>query len=142
MMKYTVHPKKKKAIKGSTVKVNDKRRIFAADEEEDDIFGPGMDEINDDEDFNDTLDDVADTVSDIQDVVEEVEQDDIDIEVDNNITNHYIAECDTCHGVFISAMIKSDQVVEKISGVCPLCEKETDQYLKWIIEDAAQSDEE
>ena len=141
-MKYTVHPKKKKAVKGSTVKVTDRRRIFAADEEDEEMFGPGMDEINDDDDFNDTLDDVADTVSDIQDVVEEVEEDDVDIEVDNNISNHYIAECDTCHGVFISAMIKSDQVVEKISGVCPLCEKETDQWLKWLIVDAKASQEE
>lgn len=141
MMKYTIHPKMRKPVKGSSVKVNDKRRVFAADED-DDIFGPSMDELEDDVDFNDTLDDVADTVDDIQDAVEEIEEDDIDIEVDNNITNHYIAECDTCHGVFISAVIKSDQVVEKISGVCPLCEKETDQYLKWVIEDAKANEEE
>ena len=141
-MRYTIHPKKKKPVKGSTVKVNDKRNIFAADEDED-MFSPDMDDIADDEDFNDTLDDVADTVSDIQDIVEEVEEDDVNIDVDNNIANHYIAECDTCHGVFISAMIKSDQEVEKISGVCPLCEKQTDQYLKWLIQDvkAASEDE-
>lgn len=140
-MKYIVHPKKKQPVKGSTVKVNDKRNIFAADEDDDDMFSPDVDDVVDDTDFNDTLDDVADTVSDIQDVVEEVQEDDVDIEVDNNITNHYIAECDNCHGVFISAMIKSDQVVEKISGVCPLCEKESDQYLKWVIEDAKAAGE-
>lgn len=140
MMRYTIHPKKSRPVKGSTVKVNDKRRIFAADEDED-MFGPGMDDIVDDEDFNDTLDDVADTVSDIQDVVEEVDQDDINIDVDNNISNHYIAECDACHGVFISAMIKSDQEVEKISGVCPLCEKQSDQYLKWLIQDVTTATE-
>ena len=38
-------------------------------------------------------------------------------------------------------MIESDQVVEKISGVCPLCDHETDQYLKWIIRDADIDDE-
>lgn len=140
-MKYTIYPKKRQPVKGSSVKVSDKRKVFAADEDEE-IFGPGMSELEDDADFNDTLDDVADTVSDIQDAVEEIEEDDVDIEVDNNITNHYIAECDTCHGVFISAMIKSDQVVDHISGVCPLCEKETNQYLKWVIEDAKANTEE
>ena len=141
-MKYIVHPKKKQDVKGSTLRDN-KQRVFAAEEDDDDMFGGPVDEIDNPDDFNDTLDDVADTVSDIQDVVEDFEEDDIDIEVDNNITNHYIAECDTCHGVFISAMIKSDQEVEKISGVCPLCEKQTDQYLKWLIQDvkAASEDE-
>lgn len=139
-MKYTIHPKRRRPVKGSTVKVNDKRNIFAADE--DDIFGPGMDEIEDDVDFNDTLDDVADTVGDIQDAVEDIEEDDVDIEVDNNIANHYIAECDACHGVFISAMIKSDQEVRKISGICPLCEKESDQYLKWVVQDVEADTEE
>lgn len=134
-MKYTVHPKMR-PVKGSTNRVNTKRNVFAADEDED-MFNPGAsDGLLDDGDFNDTLDDVADTVSDIQDVVEEIDEDDVDIEVDNNITNHYIAECDTCHGVFVSAMIRSDQIVEKISGVCPLCEKQSDQYLKWVIQDA------
>lgn len=141
-MKYIVHPNNKQVIKGSTVKVNDKRKIFAADEEDDDLFGPGMDDIVDDDDFNDTLDDVADTVDDIQDAVEEVEEDEVDIEIDNNISNHYIAECETCHGVFISAMLKSDQIVEKISGVCPLCEKESSQYLRWVIVDAKADTEE
>ena len=86
----------------------------------------------------DTVDDLSDSVDDIQDTLDEIdgteiEEDDIDIDLDNNIANHYIAECDTCHGIFISALVESDQEVEKVSGICPLCDKETDQYLKFII---------
>lgn len=55
------------------------------------------------------------------------------IDTDNNIAGHYIAECNRCHGVFISALMESDQHVEFLSGVCPLCEKESDQYIKWVI---------
>lgn len=100
-------------------------RIVAADEE-----------LNtNDYDIGETIDDLADDVEDIQDTIDDVQEDDVDIELDNNIANHYIAECDNCHGVFISALVESDQAVEKISGTCPLCDKETDQYLKWIIKD-------
>lgn len=88
-----------------------------------------------DSEFKDTFDDLADTVDDMQDQIEEVDEDDIDIELDNNISDHFIAECDRCQGVFISALRQSDQEVEKISGICPLCQKRTDQYLKWIIKD-------
>lgn len=96
-------------------------------------------EFDDEEDeFVDTVDDLSDSVDDIQDTLDEIdgteiEEDDVDIEVDNNIANHYIAECDTCHGIFVSALVESDQEVEKVSGVCPLCDKETDQYLKFIV---------
>lgn len=83
----------------------------------------------------DTIDDISDSVDDIQDTIEEIEEDDIDIELDNNIANHYIAECDRCHGVFISALIETDQEVEKVSGICPLCDRESDQYVKWIIKE-------
>lgn len=91
-----------------------------------------------DDEFVDTVDDLSDSVDDIQDTLDEIdgteiEEDDIDIEIDNNIANHYIAECDTCHGIFVSALVESDQDVEKVSGICPLCDKETDQYLKFII---------
>lgn len=93
---------------------------------------------DDENDFVDTVDNLSDSVDDIQDTLDEIdgteiEEDDVDIELDNNIANHYIAECDTCHGIFISALVESDQEVEKISGICPLCDKETDQYLKFII---------
>ena len=66
---------------------------------------------------------------------EDFEDDDIDIDTDNNISDHYIAECDHCHGVFISSVMLSDERIESISGVCPLCEHESDQLLKWVIKD-------
>ena len=100
-------------------------RIVAADEEFE----------TSDYDIGETIDDLADDIEDIQDTIDEVKEDDVDIELDNNIANHFIAECDTCHGIFISALVESDQEVEKISGTCPLCEKETDQYLKWVIKE-------
>lgn len=107
-------------------------RIVAADEEE---LDTGTLESDDDYDITDTIDDLADDVDDIQDSMDEVQEDDVDIELDNNIANHFVAECDSCHGIFISALVESDQEVEKISGTCPLCDKETDQYLKWIIKE-------
>lgn len=113
--------------------------IMAADDDFNDEFFNGTDDsadgiLYDDSDtIGDNIDALSDRVQDLQDSVDDVEEDDVDIELDNNIDNHYIAECEGCHGVFISAMIESDQVVEKITGTCPLCEKETDQYLKWIV---------
>ena len=107
-----------------------KRRIFAAD---DDPYFDDDDILEEDEGLGTTLDNIEDNIEDIQDQVDDVQEDDVNIEMDNNIDGHYIAECDRCHGVFISAVIESDQEVEKISGVCPLCEKESDQYLKWVI---------
>ena len=83
--------------------------------------------------FQDSLEDIQDTVEDIQDTVEDIDQDDIDIEIDNNIDNHYIAECERCQGVFISAVIESEAKTKSIHGVCPLCDKESDQYLKWVV---------
>lgn len=68
-----------------------------------------------------------------EDMGEEGKQDSSTIEIENNIANHLIAECANCHGIFISAMLASDQVIEGINGVCPLCNKETEQSLKWII---------
>ena len=130
-MKFTVKPKSR--VEASSSNYN-KRRVVAADE---DMF----DEDEIDDKFNDTLSDVADTVEDIQDAVDDIDQDDINIETTNNISDHYIAECDSCHGIFISAMIESDQVVSKISGVCPLCEKETDQYVKWVVKDVTDSED-
>lgn len=116
------------------------RRITAADEEDmfDDSFDDEIDPetvLDDADTFTDTIDDLSEQVEDIQDQVEEIDEDDITIEMENNIANHYIAECEHCHGIFISAMIESDQEVERISGVCPLCEKESDQYLKWVVKE-------
>ncbi len=84
-------------------------------------------------DFVETFDDLEDTVDEVQDQLEDVEEDTVDIELDNNIDGHCIAECDNCHGVFISAVIESDQEIKTITGICPLCDKETEQELKWGI---------
>lgn len=106
-----------------------KSRVVAAEDDFEEI-------VVDDDDFSDTIDDVSDTVDDIKDSIDEIKEDDVNIEVENNIENHYIAECDTCNGVFISATVESDQEVEKVTGICPLCGKESEQYLKWVIRDA------
>ena len=86
---------------------------------------------------NSVEEDVVDDSEDSEDKSESEEPEDPEegssIDVDNNISGHYIAECNRCHGVFISALMESDQHVEFISGTCPLCEKESDQYIKWII---------
>ena len=111
------------------------KKIVAA-EDDDMVMGPSLGDIDDlDDSFSEQLDDVADTVEDIQDTVtdDDHQEDSIDIEVENNIAGHYIAECDKCKNVFISATVLSDQVVEYVSGVCPICKEESDQYLKWVI---------
>lgn len=119
------------------MRIRKNRRITAADGDnlmDDNIDAEFEDQLlEDDTSFGNTLDSIADNIEDIQDQVDDVQEDDIDIEMDNNIDGHYIAECEKCHGLFISAVIESDQEVEKISGTCPLCEKESDQYLKWVI---------
>lgn len=104
--------------------------IFAAEDDEfmDEDF---MEE--DSDNLEDNLDGIADDIEDMQDTLDDVEEDEVSIEADNNIENHYIAECDRCKGIFISAVVESDQEISKISGVCPLCEKETDQYLRWVV---------
>ena len=81
----------------------------------------------------DSLDDLSDSVDDLQDDMEEIREDDPNIEIENNIENHFIAECESCGGIFISAMLQSDQEIDHITGICPLCERETNQYLKWVI---------
>ncbi len=135
-MKITKNPNGHKKISASSCSY--KTRVVAADED----YPDDMDDLVEDGEFNDTLDDVADAVDDIQDAVDEVDEDDVNIDTDNNITNHYIAECESCHGIFISAVIQSDQQVEKISGVCPLCQEETDQYLRWVINEVGEDTEE
>lgn len=133
-------PAGRKKISASKSRI---QRIVAADE--DDEFGgndfgeeefgadgAGGDPDNPDE-VEDDIDDLGDTIGDLQEMMDGVEEDDIDIELDANIENHFIVQCDGCHDIFISALVESDQEVEKISGVCPCCEKETDQYIKWIV---------
>ena len=103
--------------------------ITAAEGDEEDAFAF-------DEDFPE--DDTEEVVEeDAEELESEDEYEDPEevpsIDTDNNIEGHYIAECNRCHGIFISALMESDQHVEFISGVCPLCEKESDQYIKWVI---------
>lgn len=134
----------RKVIAHADGKMLNKGRIYAAEDDfaEDDFGMDDPDALNvGDEDVQDTLDDMQDSIEDMQDTIDDVKQDDVDIEMTNNIADHYIAECDSCQGIFISAVVASDQEVEKISGVCPLCGKETDQYLKWIIKDAKEAEE-
>ena len=119
-------------IQKGAAKVQASTYVAAADDDEfDSEFISDADEDN----IDDQLDNLADNIEDIQDAVDDIQEDDVSIDTDNNIANHYIAECDNCHSVFITAVLESDQTVEKISGVCPICEKETDQYLRWVIKE-------
>lgn len=83
--------------------------------------------------LDDRLDDLEDDIDEMQDSLDDIEEDEVQIEIDNNLDGHYIAECDKCKGIFISAVVESDAPIESIRGVCPLCDKESDQFLKWII---------
>lgn len=108
-------------------------KIMAADGflDDDAEFNDGFDDMEDDS----TISNIQDQIDDISDQLDDVEQDDVSIDMDNNIVNHLIAECENCKGIFISAMIASDQDVDSINGICPLCNKDTVQNLKWIIKD-------
>ena len=108
-----------------------KRYVRAAEEDEDFGFGD-----EDAEGMMDAIDDVSDQIEDIQDSLDDIDEDEVDIAANNNIADHYIAECQRCQGIFISAVLESDQEIDHITGICPLCGKETDQYLKWIIREA------
>ena len=92
-------------------------------------------EMVDDFEGGEDMDDAAESFEEQEeyDMGEDGEQDASTIDVDNNIFNHLIAECENCKGIFISAMIGSDQAVESINGVCPLCNKETEQTFIGII---------
>lgn len=125
-MKITVKNRNMSRVTASTI-----HKITAADEGYDDDIDGVMD----------AIDEVADNVQELQDSIDDIDEDSVDIAMNNNISNHYIAECDECQGVFISAVIQSDQSVDHVSGICPLCGKESDQYLKWVIKDAGTSEE-
>lgn len=121
--------------------------IMAADD--DDFFDNGGDMPGSfggaepsDNTVGDEIDDLADSVDDLQDSIDEVKQDQTELEIDNNIANHYICECDQCHNIFISAIIESDQQIDHITGVCPVCEKESEQRIKWVIRDINDEDNE
>ena len=106
-----------------------KKNIYAAE----DPMGYG------DEALTDTIDDLSDTVEDLQDSIDDSDQeDDVSIDIENNISDHFIAECESCGGIFISAVIESDNNAESIIGDCPICGKETTQDLKWIIKSVTE----
>lgn len=79
--------------------------VFAADEDEqfEDVFVDDADQ-----DVSDTLEGVQDSLDDLQDQVDGFDDKPKDavLDVTNNIENHYIAECDNCHEVFISAVVE------------------------------------
>ena len=108
-----------------------KGKITAAAEDFDDFDTDFLDDSTDN--VVDHLDDMQDDIEDIQDDIEEIKEDDETIEIENNIVDHYIAECSKCKGIFISAVIRTEQEIDHITGKCPLCEKESDQYLKWYV---------
>ena len=103
-----------------------KRRIVAADE----------DFMNDPYDFSEAVDDLAENVEEVQDTIDDMDEDDPSIEVNNNIEDHLIAECERCHGIFISAILQSDMEINHVTGTCPLCGRESNQYLKWVVKPA------
>lgn len=110
-----------------------KRSIMAADDfDESSIFD---DEEGFEEDIDDGVGEEEIPEEDTDDESTDVQEDDVNINIDNNIVNHLIAECDNCHGIFISAMVASEQEIESINGICPLCNKDTTQVLRWIIKD-------
>lgn len=110
-----------------------KKNIYAAEE-----FGL---EAESDDAIVDTLDNISDAVDDLQDSVDDIaEEDDVSIEIENNIADHFIAECESCGGIFISAVIQSDNNAESITGDCPICGKETTQDLNWVIKSVADLD--
>lgn len=129
-MKITKNSKLVRKVTAST------EYIKAADEDFDEFDDVDMEDIDDADGVIDALDDLSDSVDELQDTVDDMEEDQVDIAINNNIADHFIAECDKCHGIFISAVVDSDQDIEYVTGLCPLCGRETDQYLKWIIKAA------
>ena len=134
--------KKRVIIKSSKQDSKDALKKYVRAAREDEADDPGFDEnlldgdVEDDEGIMDAMDDIADNVEDLQDTIDDMDEDDVEISVNNNISDHFIAECDRCGGVFISAVVDSDQDIEYVSGTCPLCGRDTEQHLKWIIKDA------
>lgn len=119
----------RKRRKQSDIKAS-KKAVLAADNFDDLIDGA-----DNDDGLADAIDDMADNIEDLQDAVDDIKEDKTKIEVINNIGDHFIAECEECGGIFISAVVDSDQVIDSVTGQCPLCGKQSDQYLKWIIRD-------
>ena len=96
-----------------------------------------FDSLEDAESLQDAASDASDAIDNLQDAVSDFSDAPADsiLNMDNNIENHYIAECDRCHEVFISAVTESDSQVDFIEGECPCCHESTKQELKWIVRD-------
>lgn len=108
------------------MRINKKsKKIFAAEE------------IPYDVNLEDNTDDGVGDV-DLPNEEEDIPSDDPLINIENNIEGKYIAECERCGGIFISALSVSDVPVETIHGTCPLCDHDTDQYLKWYVESSEE----
>ena len=128
-----------KIVKTSRATRYNKHRVVAADEDTQfDDFTLG-DADNVDSGLSNQLDNMQDQIEDIQDSVDDIAEDSVNIDLENNIAGHYIAECERCKGIFISAVVESDQKIESVSGICPLCDEETTQWLRWKIIPAEES---
>ena len=94
-------------------------------------------ELDDTDSMQDTVEDMSDTLDDIQDAIEDTDTapSDTILDMENNISDHYVAECERCHEVFISAVVESDTPVDSVEGECPCCHEHTTQHLRWIIRD-------
>lgn len=94
-------------------------------------------DVEDPDSMQDTLDDATDAIEDLQETVDQVDDAPRDtvLDTENNIQDHYIAECCRCHEIFISAVVESDSPIESIEGECPCCHEQTKQELKWIVRD-------
>lgn len=135
-----VKKREKKIVASSKdIKAANRRYVKAAGEEEDFMDDYDAEEADG---IMDAMDDIADNVEDLQDSIDDVEEDDVEIAANNNIADHFIAECDRCHGIFISAVVESDQVIDHVAGTCPLCGKDSEQYLKWVIKSVEETPEE
>ena len=89
--------------------------------------------IEDYDGISDNLDELSDSVQELQDSIDDINPDPVDIEIYNNISDHYIAECDLCQGVFITSLMESDARIDSIHGICPICNQESEQFIKWVI---------
>lgn len=120
-----IHMSKDIAKRKKTVTASSKTPIMAADDDDFDV-----DDFSDVDTPDDTTPEEDEEISD-----QAPEVSGTDIDTDNNITDHYIAECEQCHGVFISSLKESEEGITSITGICPLCNKKTTQNLKWIVRD-------
>ena len=132
--KVVLRPSRNKPVTAATKYV----KAAEGDEDDDIMMDDDFGYEDDTDGIMDAIDDVADNVEELQDQVDDIEEDDVEIAINNNIADHFIAECEKCNGIFISAVVDSDQVIDHVSGTCPLCGKDTDQYLKWIIRSASE----